>query len=95
VIMMEFDFEKIKEYLRGVIDDLDKELKDLSKEDLDVGPCQIMALSDFWDCYLCEKIFGSTCEVECDVPCSECIRFRLCAKEGSEEHRDFMREHLF
>jgi len=92
---MEFDFEKIKEYLRGVIANLDKELKDLSKDDLDVGPCQIMALSDFWDCYLCEKLFGSTCEVECSVPCSECVRFRLCAKESSEENKNFMREHLF
>ena len=35
-----------------------------------------------WDCLDCKKHGFETCDIECSVPCEECIRFELCKQEG-------------
>ncbi|MBO8182020.1 MAG: hypothetical protein H0Z28_04405 [Archaeoglobus sp.] len=37
-----------------------------------------------WDCLDCVSHGFEPCEIECSVPCSECIARRLCSKKGVE-----------
>ena len=32
-----------------------------------------------WDCLDCHEHGFKTCEIECSVPCEDCIRYNLCA----------------
>jgi len=35
-----------------------------------------------WDCLNCKENGFETCEIECNIPCEQCIRFNLCRVEG-------------